>query len=85
MNDSVKIKIPLFKGINIFGREVTGQILVINGTACIVPLNEEVEGHVTHSYMSFDGHHICQDEDNALWIRDPSTIEPAGEVEVEVC
>lgn len=75
----------MFKGINIFDQEVVGQLLVVGDTACIIPLNGE-HGDWNKNFMTFDGHHLTQGEhDSALWIRDPSTIQPAGYVEVEVC
>lgn len=81
---NVKIQVPLFTGINITGVEVTGQLLVVGETACIIPLNDPMDWN--KNYMTFDGHHLRQGEhDSALWIRDPSTIKPAGFVEVEVC
>ena len=81
----VKIKVPMFKGINIFGEVVRGQLLVIDDTACIIPFNENLEGYRYNDYMRFDGHHIVQWYDSALWIRDPSTIQADGFDEVEVC
>ena len=82
--EKIKIKVPLFTGINITGVEVTGQLLVVGETACIIPLNDPMDWN--KNYMTFDGHHLRQGEhDSALWIRDPSTIKPAGFVELEVC
>jgi len=82
---NVKIQVPMFKGINIFDQEVVGQLLVVGDTACIIPLNGE-HGDWNKNFMTFDGHHLIQGMyDEALWIRDPSTIQPAGHVEVEVC
>lgn len=82
---NVKIQVPMFKGINIFDQEVVGQLLVVGDTACIIPLNGE-RGDWNKNFMTFDGHHLTQGMyDEALWILDPSTIQPAGHVEVEVC
>lgn len=81
----LKIKVPMFKGVDIFGEEVRGQLLVIVDTACIIPFNENLEGYRYNAYMGFDGHHIVQEYDSALWIRDPSTIQADGFEEVEVC
>lgn len=82
---NVKITVPMFKGINIFDQEVVGQLLVVGHTPCIIPLNGE-RGDWNKNFMTFDGHHLTQGMyDEALWIRDPSTIKPAGHVEVEVC
>ena len=81
---SVKIKVPMFKGINISGVEVVGQLIVVDDIACIVPLNDPNDWN--KNFLTFDGHHLRQGEhDSALWISDPSTIQPAGHVEVEVC
>lgn len=81
----LKIRVPMFKGVNIFGETVRGQLLVIDDTACIIPLNESLDGHRYKDYMKFDGHHIVQEYDSALWIRYPSTIQADGFEEVEVC
>ena len=81
---SVKIKVPMFKGVDIFGEVVRGQLLVIDDTACIIPINEKLEGHRYKDYMGFDGHHIVQEHDSPLWIIDPSTILEDGFDEVEV-
>lgn len=81
----VKIKVPMFKGINIFGEVVRGQLLIIDDTACIIPFNENLEGYCYKDYMRFDGHHIVQEYDSALWVRDPATIQADGFDEVEVC
>ena len=81
----LKIKVPMFKGVDIFGKVVRGQLLVIDDTACIIPINENLEGYRYKDYMRFDGHHIVQEHDSALWIRDPSTIQEDGFDEVEVC
>ena len=81
----LKIRVPMFKGVNIFGENVRGQLLVIDDTACIIPLNESLDGYRYKDYMKFDGHHIVQEYDSALWIRDPSTIQADGFEEVEVC
>ena len=81
---SVKIQVPMFKGINISGVEVVGQLIVVGDTACIVPLNDPTDWN--KNFLTFDGHHLTQGEHEApLWIPDPSTIQPAGHVEVEVC
>ena len=81
---SVKIKVPMFKGINISGVEVVGQLIVVDDIACIVPINDQNDWN--KNFMTFDGRHLRQGKyDSALWIRDPSTIQPAGYVEVEVC
>lgn len=81
---NVKIPVPMFKGINIFGEEVVGQLIVVDDTACIVPLNDPNDWN--KNFLTFDGHHLTQGQhDSALWIRDPSTIQPAGHVDVEVC
>lgn len=81
---NVKISVPMFKGINFSGEEVVGQLIVVGDTACIVPLNDPNDWN--KNFMTFDGHHLIQGEHEApLWIRDPSTIQPAGHVEVEVC
>ena len=81
----VNIKVPIFKGINIFGEVVKGQLLIIDDTACIIPFNENLEGYRYKDYLRFDGHHIVQEYDSALWIRDPSTIQADGFGEIEVC
>ena len=81
----LKIRVPMFKGVNIFGETVRGQLLVIDDIACIIPLNESLDGNRYKDYMKFDGHHIDQVYDSALWIRDPSTIQADGFEEVEVC
>lgn len=81
---NVKIQVPMFKGINISGVEVVGQLIVVDDVACIVPLNDPNDWE--KNFLTFDGHHLTQGQyDSALWIRDPSTIQPAGHVEVEVC
>lgn len=81
---NVKITVPMFKGINISGEEVVGQLIVVDDIACIVPLNDPNDWD--KNFLTFDGHHLTQGQyDSALWIRDPSTIQPAGHVEVEVC
>ena len=81
---SVKISVPMFKGINISGVEVVGQLIVVDDIACIIPLNDPNDW--SKNFMTFEGHHLTQGMyDKALWIRDPSTIQPAGYVEVEVC
>ena len=81
---NVKISVPMFKGINISGEEVVGQLIVVGDTACIVPLNDPNDWN--KNFMTFDGHHLRQGEhEDPLWIPDPSTIQPAGHVEVEVC
>lgn len=81
---SVKIQVPMFKGINFSGEEVVGQLIVVGDTACIVPLNDPNDWN--KNFMTFDGHHLRQGVHEApLWIPDPSTIQPAGHVEVEVC
>ena len=81
---NVKISVPMFKGINFSGEEVVGQLIVVGDTACIVPLNDPNDWN--KNFMTFDGHHLRQGEhEDPLWIPDPSTIQPAGHVEVEVC
>ena len=81
---NVKISVPMFKGINISGVEVVGQLIVVGDTACIVPLNDPTDWN--KNFLTFDGHHLIQGEhESPLWIPDPSTIQPAGHVEVEVC
>ena len=81
---NVKISVPMFKGINISGVEVVGQLIVVGDTACIVPLNDPTDWN--KNFLTFDGHHLIQGEhEDPLWIPDPSTIQPAGHVEVEVC
>ena len=54
----------MFKGINISGVEVVGQLIVVGDTACIVPLNDPNDWR--KDYLTFDGHHLRQAELSAV-------------------
>ena len=69
----MKIKKQIYKGLTYWGKELIGQLLIVENSVTIIP----------DKSLSFDGHHICQDYDSALWIR-PDSLEFLYETEVEV-
>lgn len=76
-----KVKIKIFRGER-FNSPVEGQLLVIDGTPCIIPM----ENHLPNSLddcLEFDGHHIRQEVDSPLWV-DADSVEFVREEEVEI-
>lgn len=68
----MKVKVRIYKGFTDYGKELRGQLLVVGTTAIIIP----------DKSLSFDGHHIYQDYDSALWVQ-PDSIEFLFEKDVE--
>lgn len=61
-----KVKIQIFKG-ELFNSPVEGQLLIIDGSPCIIP----VENRLPNSFddrLEFDGHHISREVDSPLWV-----------------
>lgn len=77
-----KVNIKIFRGER-FNSPVEGQLLVIDGRPCIIP----VENHLPHikfdKCLTFDGHHIRQEVDSPLWV-DADTVEYVKEEEIEI-
>lgn len=76
-----KVKIQIFKGER-FNGPVEGQLLIIDGTPCIIP----IENHLPNSFddcLEFDGHHITQEVDSPLWVNADS-VQFVREEEVEI-
>ena len=69
----MKIKIQIYRGLTDWGKELQGQLLIVGNSVTIIP----------DKSLSFDGHHIYQEYDSALWIR-PDSLEFLYETEVEV-
>lgn len=78
----MKVKIKIFKGERWNG-VIEGQLLVINGTPCIIPVSNHLPSLPFDDCLTFDGHHITQEADTPLWVR-PETVEFVREEEIEI-
>jgi len=68
------INVNNYEGVGNGGGTRRGQLLIIDGTPCIIQDGD----------LYFDGHHISQKTDAPLWIRDAGTITRAGQISYEL-
>lgn len=78
----MKVKIKIFRGERYNGF-VEGQLLVIDKTPCIVPVENRLPSLPFDKCLVFDGHHITQDADTPLWVKSES-VEFVREEEIEI-
>lgn len=77
-----KVKIQIFKGER-FNGPVEGQLLIIDGTPCIIPIENHLPNLPFDDCLEFDGHHIRQEVDSPLWVNADS-VQFVREEEVEI-
>lgn len=77
-----KVTIKIFRGER-FNGPVEGQLLVIDGTPCIIPVENHLPSLPFDDCLTFDGHHITQEVDSPLWVR-PESVEFVREEEIEI-
>lgn len=77
-----KVKIQIFRGER-FNGPVEGQLLVIDGTPCIIPVDNHLPSLPFDDCLTFDGHHITQEADSPLWVT-PESVEFVREEEIEI-
>lgn len=77
-----KVKIQIFKGER-FNGPVEGQLLIIDGTPCIIPIENHLPNLPFDDCLEFDGHHITQEVDSPLWVNADS-VQFVREEEVEI-
>ena len=81
----MKITIKLYTAENWTGETIEGQLLVIGGTPCIIPVENHLPNYPDYmTCLEFDGHHLRQGEyDGPLWV-DAKTVKFSREIEVEI-
>lgn len=79
----MKIKIQIFKAKRWSNDWIEGQLIIVQGTPCIIPLNNHLPGHDFENCLEWDGHHLRQDVDAPLWV-DPETVEYVRDEEMEI-
>lgn len=77
-----KVTIKIFRGER-FSGPVEGQLLVIDGTPCIIPVENRLPSLPFEDCLTFDGHHIRQEIDSPLWVK-PESVEFVREEEIEI-
>ena len=79
----MKIKVQIFKGQKWNDKWIEGQLIIVQGTPCIIPLDNHLPGLPFDNCLQWDGHHLQQEVDAPLWVR-PETVEFVREEEIEV-
>jgi len=79
----MKIKIQIFKGQRCNNEWIEGQLIIVQGTPCIIPLDNHLPGLPFDNCLQWDGHHLQQDVDAPLWVKS-STITFVREEEIEI-
>ena len=77
-----KVTVKIFRGKRWNGT-VEGQLLVIDGTPCIIPVDNHLPSLPFDDCLTFDGHHITQEVDSPLWV-DAESVEFVREEEIEL-
>lgn len=81
----MKISIKLYTAEHCSQGTVEGQLLIISGCPCIIPVENHFPNYPDYmTCLDFDGHHIHHGEyDGPLWV-DAKTVKFSREVEVEI-
>lgn len=65
----MEITINIYKAEHCTQGIVEGQLLVVDGTPCIIPVQNEFPHYTGYSVLELDGHHLRQgDYDGPLWV-----------------
>ena len=79
----MKIQVQIFKAQRWNNEFIEGQLLIVQGTPCIIPLDNHLPGHPFENCIEWDGHHLQQEVDAPLWVKADS-VELVGETEIEI-
>lgn len=79
----MKIKIQIFKGQRWNDEWVEGQLIIVQGTPCIIPLDNHLPDFPFGNCLEWDGHHLHQDVDVPLWVKSSSVV-LVKEEEIEI-
>jgi len=79
----MKTKIQIFKAKRWNKEWIEGQLIIVQGTPVIIPLDNHIPGSPFDNCLEWDGHHLRQDVDTPLWV-DPETVEYVRDEEMEM-
>lgn len=79
----MKVQVQIFKGQRWNDEFIEGQLLIVQGTPCIIPLDNHLPGHPFENCLEWDGHHLSQDVDVPLWVKADS-VEFVRNEEIEI-
>ena len=78
----MKIKVQIFKAQRWNDEWIEGQLIIVQGTPCIIPLSNHLPGLPYDNCLEWDGHHLQQDVDSPLWVKS-SSVTLVREEEIE--
>jgi hypothetical protein len=79
----MKVSIKIFKGQRWNDEFVEGQLLIVQGIPCIIPLDNHIPGHPFENCIEWDGHHLRQEVDSPLWVKADS-VEFVRTIKMEI-
>lgn len=77
------VPVQIFKGRRWNGEFIEGQLIIVQDTPCIIPLDNHLPGHPLENCIEWDGHHLHQHVDVPLWVKADS-VEFVRTVEMEI-
>lgn len=79
----MKVQVQIFKAQRWNDEFIEGQLLIVQDTPCIIPLDNHLPGHAFENCIEWDGHHIHQEVDVPLWVKADS-VEFVRMEEIEI-
>jgi hypothetical protein len=80
----MKIKIQIFGAQRWNNEWIEGQLVIVQGKPCIIPIDNHLPGHSFENCLQWDGHHLQQEVDSPLWVKSSSvTFVREEEIEIE--
>ena len=79
----MKIKIQIFEGQRWDNEWIEGQLIIVQGKPCIIPIDNNLTGHPFENCLQWDGHHLQQEVDSPLWVKS-STVSLVREEDIEI-